>query len=434
MCVSRHEVRQRAQAIFSAVACGALLLLAAPTTKSDDFSPDRYGIGAMLVQPEDSTYIEIRQSTPNGPAARAGLEVGDRIVELDGKPIRDWSFHQVMDYLIRSEPLPLRLTVRRGENLVSVELVRMRISDIAAEQGLRWVPEGGSYRGVPLHARPEMDIGDVVPLDSLLNPACRTGTVHPSKKATVLYFWTTWCAPCKVLTKELRGMTMYHRLVAINIDRSCEDFKSAIAVDDPPGEEFWAGGWYGPLSQSLGVYRRGVPTAALLDPDGRLIRIATGVEPIKAMIYAEPPADLKPLFLRAAVEFGVPADVLMAVAHESFWSRHGEPSPMTGECGMMALQSRGDKPTPLELASKLVALPADSVCSNVEANIRGAAAVLAREFVQVHGVEGAANKMLDVENWRAVLPHYTRFHSEGVNEIFYERFSKCLAARGFGGS
>ncbi len=387
----------------------------------------------MLVQPEDSTYIEIRECAPNGPAARAGLEVGDRIVELDGKPIRDWSLHQVTDYLIRSEPLPLRVTVRRGSSTVSVELVRMRLSDIAAEQGFRIVHEERGYRAVPLHARPEVNIGEVVPLDSLLNPACRPGTVVPSKKATVLYFWTTWCAPCKVLVKELRGMTINHRLVAINLDRSCEEFASAVAVEDPPGEEFWAGGWYGPLSQSLGVYHRGVPTAALLDPDGRLVRIATGVEPIKTMIYTEPPAELKPLFLRAAKEFDVPADVLMAVAHESFWSHHGAPSPKTGECGVMALQSRGDKPTPLELASKLVGQPADSVCSNVETNIRGAAAVLADEFVQVHGAEDAARKMLEVENWRTVLPRYTRYQSKEVDAIFYERFSKCLAARGFGG-
>jgi C-terminal processing protease CtpA/Prc len=106
--------------ILAMLACIGPVVLTSARAFSDEFAPDRYGIGATLVQPDDSTFIEIRQVSPNGPSARAGLEVGDRILELDGKPIREWSFDQVLDYLIRSEPLPLRVTVRRGEKVVAV--------------------------------------------------------------------------------------------------------------------------------------------------------------------------------------------------------------------------------------------------------------------------------------------------------------------------
>lgn len=273
---------------LAALACTAIVLAMNTRALADEFAPDRYGIGAMLTQPDDSTFIEIGQVAPNGPSARAGLEVGDRILELDGKPIRDWSLAQVTDYLIRSEPLPLRVTVRRGQEVIGVDLVRMRLSDIAAEQGFAWAKSEHGYRAVPLDALPEVKVGDVVPLDSLLTSACEPTVLNASGKSTIVYFWTTWCGPCKPLIQELRSMKTDHRLIAVNLDRECDDFRKNVDSIDPPGEDVWAGGWYGPLSQVLGVYRRGVPTAALLDSDGRLLQIATGKDAILEIVRSAP--------------------------------------------------------------------------------------------------------------------------------------------------
>ncbi len=273
---------------LATLSCIAIVLTTSERAFADEFAPHRYGVGAILVQPEDSTYIEIRQVVPNGPAARAGLEVGDRILELDGQSVKDWSFDQVLDYLIRSEPLPLRITVRRDRDTITVELVRMLFSEIEAGHGYRIDSTETGYRRVPLHARPEANVGDVVSLDSLFTSACESTALSVSGKTTVVYFWTTWCGPCKELIKDVRDVTSLHRLIAVNLDSKCDDFRSALDKVDPPGEDAWAAGWYGPLSQTLGVYRRGVPTAALLDSEGRLVQVATGKDAILEMIRSQP--------------------------------------------------------------------------------------------------------------------------------------------------
>src|SRR5690349_19325088 len=52
-----------------------------------------YGIGVTIVQHRDGVYI---QSAVEGtPAAKIGLKYGDRILEVDGKDVRDWSSEQV---------------------------------------------------------------------------------------------------------------------------------------------------------------------------------------------------------------------------------------------------------------------------------------------------------------------------------------------------
>lgn len=272
---------------IAALAC--IANFASHTARADEFAPDRYGVGVTLVQPDGSNIIEIRQVTPHGPAHSAGLLVGDIVIRLDGKPIDDWPFDQVRDYLCRSEPLPVRITVRRDRDTVTVELVRMRFSELAALGGARieWNAETGYYF-VPTHMRPEINVGDAVPLDSLFTPACAPTTLAAADRSTVVYFWATWCGPCKQLITELRGMKTQHRLIAVNLDEKCKDFQSKVDKIDPPGEDLWGAGWNGPLSQVLGVYRRGVPTAALLNRDGRLQEIVTGADAIKEMMKKEP--------------------------------------------------------------------------------------------------------------------------------------------------
>lgn len=52
-----------------------------------------YGIGVSILRHRDGVYVQA--AVPNTPAASAGLRFGDRIVEIDGQDVRDWSTDRV---------------------------------------------------------------------------------------------------------------------------------------------------------------------------------------------------------------------------------------------------------------------------------------------------------------------------------------------------
>ncbi len=56
---------------------------------------------------------QVGKVLPNSPAAEAGLQAGDLIVAVDGKPIRSWQ--ELNEIIKKSAGEPLHLTVKRGE-------------------------------------------------------------------------------------------------------------------------------------------------------------------------------------------------------------------------------------------------------------------------------------------------------------------------------
>jgi regulator of sigma E protease len=58
--------------------------------------------------------------TPQGPAARAGLLAGDRVVAIDGVPMSD--FRQIVEYVSARPGAQIRIDYRRGGALRSVQL------------------------------------------------------------------------------------------------------------------------------------------------------------------------------------------------------------------------------------------------------------------------------------------------------------------------
>jgi C-terminal processing protease CtpA/Prc len=90
------------------------LASATASTPDGPLTPEKFRIGAVLVQSDSTQAITVRGCFNDGPAERAGLVAGDTLLELDGQSIAGWSFMRVLEYLIRDEPLPVSLTIHRG--------------------------------------------------------------------------------------------------------------------------------------------------------------------------------------------------------------------------------------------------------------------------------------------------------------------------------
>lgn len=76
------------------------------------------GLGFRTWAPELPAVIG--EVTPGGPAARAGLEPGDRLVAVDGEPVTDW---EAWVSVVRASPgTRLAVTVRRGIGELRLDL------------------------------------------------------------------------------------------------------------------------------------------------------------------------------------------------------------------------------------------------------------------------------------------------------------------------
>ncbi|MEM9453298.1 MAG: S41 family peptidase [Myxococcota bacterium] len=97
------------------------------------------GIGMVVVlgrEDDGDRYLEIRDIIPDGPADRAGIEVGHRVVRIAGQPIADFSDLEQAIVKIRGKPgTTIALTVEEPERgvLTTHELTRAIIDPPAVE-------------------------------------------------------------------------------------------------------------------------------------------------------------------------------------------------------------------------------------------------------------------------------------------------------------
>lgn len=90
----------------------------------EDQSSSFYGIGVQILRHDDGVYVQsVVESTP---ASRAGLQYGDRIIEVDGKDAREWSSEEVSKNVRGDRLKPVEIKVERaGEQVpVTFKIVR----------------------------------------------------------------------------------------------------------------------------------------------------------------------------------------------------------------------------------------------------------------------------------------------------------------------
>jgi serine protease Do len=78
----------------------------------------------VLGQARDDGRVTLRRVPPGQPAARAGLEVGDEVVAIDGRDVRRMSPQAVHDALEGECGTTVSLTVLRQGRVDRVPVVR----------------------------------------------------------------------------------------------------------------------------------------------------------------------------------------------------------------------------------------------------------------------------------------------------------------------
>jgi carboxyl-terminal processing protease len=81
------------------------------------------GVAMSAVKDKDGEIIiiDVFEDTP---AYRAGLKAGDKIVEVDGKNVKDYSVDTVQSMIRGPKGTPVNLTIRRGKDLINFKIVR----------------------------------------------------------------------------------------------------------------------------------------------------------------------------------------------------------------------------------------------------------------------------------------------------------------------
>ena len=85
------------------------------------------GIGVTITQNADKSGLNVQEVTPGGSAEAAGVKVGDTIIAVSGKSIAGMELNAIGD-LIRGEVnTELSLTLKRGEEELTVSVKRQKI-------------------------------------------------------------------------------------------------------------------------------------------------------------------------------------------------------------------------------------------------------------------------------------------------------------------
>jgi len=131
-----------------------------------------YGGLGVRIDPKDG-WITVVQVLPNTPALRQGLEVGDRIMEVEGESAEDWSSEKAVSVLRGPKGTPVNITIGRvgvdrplAFRIVRDEIQVQQAQGFMLNEGIGFV----ALRGFSRQAQEEL----VANIDTLVEAGARS--------------------------------------------------------------------------------------------------------------------------------------------------------------------------------------------------------------------------------------------------------------------
>ena len=207
---------------------------------------------------------------PGSPAERAGLQAGDIVVGTPGGPfgspreLREWT-----------------LTAPRG---VPLTLEAVRPGETAAEDRTFQVDLVLRVAPVSLPKLPDPPrVGEAAPpLPPTLKPVGADALPALAGRTHMLFFWATWCVPCKQAVPEVLALSEHRGLPVVGI--SDEDEETVAAFLSTQQVPFISHVAVDPMRRSFVSFGvSGTPTILLIDADGSIRHRQVGYSAAKGI-------------------------------------------------------------------------------------------------------------------------------------------------------